>query len=70
MTRFHAPIELRKLESLMRDISNSRQLPAKLNFHVVSNEEDVPPECEISGHIIPLGDWGKVINWCIVLTED
>ena len=69
MRKFKAPPELRRMRGLIRDISNSYHLPAKLNFYVVSDESDVPPECEISGYDIPREQWGKVMHWCIVLTE-
>jgi len=70
MRRFRAPLELKRLETLIRDNRGSHQLPAKLNLLVLSEGDPIPQEYSLTGDAIPGDQWGKVINWCIVLSED
>jgi hypothetical protein len=70
MKKFKAPVEIRRLKSIVHELRGYYKLPAILNLHVVNEGDTVPPECLASGDAIPRENWGKVINWAIILTED
>ena len=66
---FRLPPEVVQIERLAAELTKLFQEPANLHLHILNHDDEVPWQCDLETHEIPVEWWEKEVYWAIQYAE-